>query len=154
MRRCLARAARRAALPILLFTSLAAVAFADNAAPNHATNTKETALQRIQRSVARINQEAATPEGETMVVERLSSQLRVTPETLRSQHEAWAIGYGEIAMVYGFARAAKKQPTAPDSVVEQRRMGKDWEVIAKELGVKIDTVASRIKRQEPPKAKK
>jgi hypothetical protein len=39
-------------------------------------------------------------------------------------------------------------------VVEQRRMGKDWDVIAKDLGVKIDTVASRIKRQEPPKRRK
>jgi hypothetical protein len=158
MRRRLARAARLAALPILLLMSFAAAAFGDNTAPapmaTRAVTTKETALQRIQRSVARINQEAATPEGETIVVDRLASQLRVTPETLRSQHEAWGIGYGEIAMVYGFARAARKQPTTPDSVVVERRMGKDWDVIAKDLGVKIDTVAARIKRQEPPKRKK
>ena len=156
MSRRLARAARLAALPILLLASLAAVAFADTTAPNatavrRSVNTKETALQRIQRSVARINQEAATPEGEALVIDRLSSQLRITPESLRSQHDTWAVGYGEIAMVYGFARAARKQPTTPESVVEQRRMGKDWDVIAKELGVKIDTVASRLKRQEPPK---
>lgn len=157
MRRRLARAARLAALPILLLISFAAAAFGDNTAPapmgTRAVTTKETALQRIQRSVARINQEAATPEGERIVVDRLASQLRVTPETLRSQHEAWGIGYGEIAMVYGFARAARKQPTTPDSVVVERRMGKDWDVIAKNLGVKIDTVAARIKRQEPPKRK-
>lgn len=158
MRRRLARAARLAALPILLLISFAAVAFGENAAPapmaTRAVATKETALQRIQRSVARINQEAATPEGETVVVDRLARQLVVSPETLRSQHEAWAIGYGEIAMVYGFARAARRQPTTPDSVVAERRMGKDWDVIAKDLGVKIDTVAARIKRQEPPKRKK
>ena len=156
MSRRLARAARLAALPILLLASLATAAFGDTNSPNatvarRSVNTKETALQRIQRSVARINQEAGTPEGETLVIDRLSTQLRITPESLRSQHDAWAIGYGEIAMVYGFARAARKQPTTPESVVEQRRMGKDWDVIAKELGVKIDTVASRLKRQEPPK---
>lgn len=156
MRRRLARAAWIAALPILLLTSLAAVAFGGTAAPTayRSINTKETALQRIQRSVARINQEAATPEGEAIVIDRLSSQLRVTPEALRSQHDTWAIGYGEIAMVYGFARSARKQPTTPESVVEQRRMGKDWDVIAKDLGVKIDTVASRLKRQEPPKRRR
>jgi len=158
MRRRIVRAARVAALPILLLVSLAAAAFADTPAPAPTTyrsiNTKETALQRIQRSVARINQEAATPEGEALVVDRLSNQLKVGADVLRSQHQAWAVGYGEIAMVYGFARAARKQPTTPESVVEQRRMGKDWDVIAKSLGVKIDTVASRLKRQEPPKRKK
>lgn len=156
MRRRLARGAHIAALPILLLMSMAAVAFGDNAvtAANRAVNTKETALQRIQRSVARINQEAGTPEGEAIVVDRLASQLRIAPETLRSQHDAWSLGYGEIAMVYGFARAARRQPTTPESVVERRRMGTDWDVIAKDLGVKIDTVASRLKRQEPPKRKK
>lgn len=154
MRRRLARTARVLALPILLLVSFAAAAFADTPSPARAIHTKETALQRIQRSVARINQEAATPEGEAIVVERLSNQLKVGADVLRSQHEAWAIGYGEIAMVYGFARAARKQPTTPESVVTERRMGKDWDVIAKDLGVKIDTVASRLKRQEPPKRKK
>jgi len=154
MRRRFARAARVLALPILLLVSLAAAAFADTPSAARAINTKETALQRIQRSVARINQEAATPEGEAMVVDRLSNQLKVGADVLRSQHEAWAIGYGEIAMVYGFARAARKQPTTPESVVTERRAGKDWDVIAKNLGVKIDTVASRMKRQEPPKRKK
>jgi hypothetical protein len=156
MRRRLARAARLAALPILLVTSMAAVAFGDNAVTgaNRAVNTKETSLQRIQRSVARINHEASTPEGEAIVVDRMASQLKITPETLRSQHDAWSLGYGEIAMVYGFARAARRQPTTPESVVERRRMGSNWDVIAKDLGVKIDTVASRIRRQEPPKRKK
>lgn len=154
MRRRLARTTRVLALPILLLVSFAAAAFADTPSPARAIHTKETALQRIQRSVARINQEAATPEGEAIVVERLSNQLKVGADVLRSQHEAWAIGYGEIAMVYGFARAARKQPTTPESVVTERRMGKDWDVIAKDLGVKIDTVASRLKRQEPPKRKK
>jgi hypothetical protein len=156
MRRRLVRAARIAALPILLLTSVAGVAFGGTTAPTayRSINTKETALQRIQRSVARINQEAATPEGEAIVIDRLSSQLRVTPEALRSQHDTWAVGYGEIAMVYGFARAARKQPTTPESVVAERRLGRDWDVIAKSLGVKIDTVASRIKRQEPPKRRK
>jgi len=157
MRRPLARAARLAALPILLLVSMAAAAFGDtqsSVTTNRAVMTKETALQRIQRSVARINQEAATPEGEAVVVDRLAAQLKVGPDVLRSQHESWAIGYGEIAMVYGFARAARKQPTTPESVVAERRMGKDWDVIAKGLGVKIDTVASRLKRQEPPKRRK
>ena len=46
-------------------------------------SAKETPLQRIQRTVARINAEAETPEGEEQVVQRLSSQLRVDSELLR-----------------------------------------------------------------------
>jgi hypothetical protein len=35
-----------------------------------------------------------------------------------------------------------------------RNGGKDWLVIAKELGVKVDTVANRMKRYVPPRAKR
>ena len=64
-------------------------------------DTKETALDRIQRSVLRINQEASTPEGEERVVARLSSQLRVSPDSLRAEHANWSLGYGELAMSTG-----------------------------------------------------
>jgi hypothetical protein len=145
-------------LAALAASPLAGAALADTPAPTksatRAVGTKETALQRIQRSVARINQEAGTPEGEAAVLKRLAAQLRVGEDSLRARRQAWAIGYGEVAMVYGFARAAKRQPTTPEQVVEMRRSGKEWDAIAKELGVKIDTVASRIRRQEPPKGAK
>lgn len=114
--------------------------------------TKETALDRIQRSVARINQEASTPEGEARVLARLSAQLHVSADSLQAQHESWGLGYGEVAMVYGFARAAKRQPTTPDQVVEMRRDGAEWETIAKNLGVKVDQVAARVQRHVGPKA--
>ena len=48
-------------------------------------------------------------------------------------------------MVYGFARAGKPQ-VVPERVVEMRRSGMDWKAIAKELGVKVDAVATRMKR--------
>jgi hypothetical protein len=115
-------------------------------------STKETTLQRIQRSVARIDREAATPEGEAMVVKRLSAQLGMSEDSLRARHDAWALGYGEIAMVYGFARASRKQSaTLPDQIVEMRRQGQDWKAIARQLGVSIDAVASRVRRNEPPR---
>jgi len=113
-------------------------------------NSKETSLERIQRAVAKINAEASTPEGEADVVKRLSAQLAVSPDTLQAQHENWGVGYGEVAMVYGFARASKK-PVTPDQVVEMRRSGMDWDVIAKNLGVKVDTVATRMKKNAGPK---
>lgn len=106
---------------------------------------KETSLQRIQRMVAKINAEASTPEGEEAVVSRLSKQLRVAPDSLRTQHEEWGLGYGELAMVYGFARSSKKA-ASPFEVVEMRRSGTEWESIGKELGVKLDAVASRVKK--------
>ncbi len=114
-------------------------------------SSKETALTRIQRMVARLNQESATPEGETMVVTRLAGQFRTSPDTLRAQHAAWGLGYGEVAMVYGFARASRKPGVTPEQVVTMRRDGKGWEAIAKNLGIKVDTVASRMKRQVGPK---
>ncbi|HEY6573242.1 MAG TPA: hypothetical protein VI198_07955 [Candidatus Eisenbacteria bacterium] len=112
---------------------------------------KETALNRIQRMVARLNHESATPEGEERVVARLAGQFRTSPDTLRAQRASWGLGYGEVAMVYGFARASRKPGVSPEQVVTMRRDGKAWEAIAKELGVKVDAVASRMKRQVGPK---
>jgi hypothetical protein len=113
-------------------------------------STKETSLQRIQKMVAKIDAEAATPEGEANVLARLSKQLAVAPDTLEAQHQDWGLGYGEISMVYGFARSSKTKAT-PQQVVEMRRSGLQWDVIAKQLGVKVDTVASRMKKSAGPK---
>jgi hypothetical protein len=101
--------------------------------------------------VARINAEASTPEGELAVLDRLSKELRTPPDTLRAQHSAWGLGYGEVAMVYGFARASKKPDMTPSQVVEMRRGGMAWDAIGKELGVKVDTVAGRMTKQAQPK---
>ena len=137
----------RAGVPIAL--GLLAVSLFGSAS---AAATKETALQRIQRSVARIDHEASTPEGEAVVVKRLSAQLGMPEESLRARHDAWALSYGEVAMVYGFARSARRQSaTLPDQIVEMRRSGQDWKVIAKQVGVSIDAVASRVRRNEPPR---
>ena len=117
-----------------------------------AVATKETSLQRIQRSVARINAEASTPEGQARVVKRLSAQFAMPEEALRAKHEAWGLDYGEIAMVYGFARSARRQSaTLPDQIVDMRRSGMNWKAIAKELGVSVDAVATRVRRHEGPK---
>ena len=115
--------------------------------------TPETALHRIQRTVAAIDAEAGTPGGETRVISRLSQQLRVSPDTLQAQHNAWGLGYGELAMAYGFARASRSGKTAED-VVTMRKSGLEWARIAKELNVKVDTVANRMKRNVPPKTKR
>src|SRR4029078_8980691 len=72
-------------------------------------NTKETQLQRIQRMVTKINAEASTPEGEANVIARMSQQATAHPDTLEAQHADWGLGYGEIAMVYGFARLSKRK---------------------------------------------
>ncbi len=109
----------------------------------------ETPLQRIQRSALRINKEASPPEGESAVLKRLSAQLGVGEDSLRQQHETWGLGYGEIAMAYGFAKTSRKGKT-PADVVEMRNAGKDWNAIAKELGVKVDQVATRMKRNAAP----
>ena len=71
-------------------------------------------------------------------------------DSLRARARAWALTYGEIAMVYGFSRAARRQSAAlPAQIVEMRREGQDWKAIAKQLGVSIDAVASRVRRNEP-----
>lgn len=111
--------------------------------------TPETALHRIQRTVAKINAEAQTPEGEAAVLKRLSAQLGASEDSLKQEHETWGLGYGEIAMAYGFAKANKKGKT-PADVVAMRSIGMEWLPIAKELGVKVDQVASRMKRHLAP----
>ncbi len=116
-----------------------------------AKDSRETALHRIQRTVARIDAEAKTPEGEANVVARLGPQLGVSPDSLRVQHDAWGLGYGEIAMAYGFARASRTGKT-PTEVVTMRTAGAGWLEIAKSLGVKVDAVASRMSRHVGPKS--
>lgn len=116
-------------------------------------STPETALHRIQRTVAMIDAQAKTPEGEAQVVARLSAQLGVSADSLQAEHDTWHLGYGEIAMAYGFARASRTGKTVED-VVDLRSAGTDWLDIAKELGVKVDTVANRMKRHLGPKSKR
>jgi len=113
--------------------------------PKPTKTAPETALQRIQHTVARIDAEAKTPEGESRVVERLSAQLGVSRDSLQAQHDAWGLGYGEVAMAYGFARASRNGRT-PADVVAMRSAGTGWLDIAKALGVKVDAVANRMKR--------
>jgi hypothetical protein len=109
--------------------------------------TPETALHRIQRTVAAIDAEAATPDGETRVLARLSAQLGASSDTLQTEHQEWGLGYGEIAMAYGFARASRAHKS-PAEVVAMRAQGTEWLQIAKQLGVKVDTVANRMNRHK------
>ena len=145
-----------ATLLILALASSPAVARADDVPTSTTTtvvppvSTKETSLQRIQKMVARIDAEASTPEGEANVIARMSKQFAVSPDTLQAQHDTWGLPYGEMTMVYGFARSSKTKAT-PDQVVDMRRAGLGWEQIAKQLGVKVDTVASRMKKNAGPK---
>jgi hypothetical protein len=143
-------AAAVAALVLTVAPAPPAGAAKAQAPPAVATPTgsaKQTALQRIQRMAARLNAEAMTPEGEEQVVTRLAAQLRVSADSLRSQKAEWGVGYGEVAMIYGFARSGRLQ-TVPERVVELRRDGMTWEAIAKELGVKVDAVATKMNRQQ------
>ncbi len=134
----------------LLLISLGCAVVAASS-PKATKTSAETALQRIQRTVARIDAEAKTPEGETRVVSRLSAQLGVSRDSLQAEHDAWGLGYGEVAMAYGFARASRNGST-PADVVAMRSAGTGWLDIAKALGVKVDTVASRMKRHVGPKS--
>jgi hypothetical protein len=136
----------RSLLPFALGLAVLAAA-----SPTPTKSTPETALHRIQRTVARIDAEAQTPEGEAQVVARLSTQLGVPPDSLKDQHASWGLGYGEIAMAYGFARASRTGKT-PAEVVAMRTAGTSWLDIAKELHVKVDTVANRMKRHLVPKS--
>jgi hypothetical protein len=143
--------------PVLLLLCVIAITFpaprALAAKAPKATKTKgETALHRIQRTVASIDAEASMPDGEAKVVARLAPQLGVSQDTLQAQHEAWGLGYGEIAMAYGFARASRSGKS-PTDVVAMRVAGTEWLDIAKQLGVKVDTVANRMKRHVAQKTK-
>jgi len=113
---------------------------------------KETSLQRIQKMVARINAEASTPEGEQAVLDRLSKQLGAPADSLRAQHSAWGLGYGEVAMAYGFARASKKPGITPSQIVEMRKGGMAWNAIGKELGIKVDAVAAKMRKHVGPRS--
>lgn len=144
--------ARRFVQAAILLCAAALIAAAPPSAgapPTTARPTPETSLHRIQRAVAKINAEARTPEGEAAVLKRLGAQLGASQDSLKSQHEMWGLGYGEIAMAYGFAKTSRKGKT-PADVVAMRSSGMEWLAIAKELGVKVDRVATRMKRHVAP----
>jgi parvulin-like peptidyl-prolyl isomerase len=111
--------------------------------------TQMTPLMRIQRAVAKINAQASTPEGEAEVVKQLCSRLSVTPDSLEACRDRWGLDYGETAMVLTFAKSSKKKVT-PDEIVEMRRSGTEWDVIAKDLGLNIQAVAKRMGKNVPP----
>jgi hypothetical protein len=148
------RSLTRLSLGSLILAAVASVApsptLAAGPSPGATKSTPQTALQRIQRTVARIDAEAKTQEGEAAVLKRLSAQLATSEDSLKLQHEAWGLGYGELAMAYGFARASRTGRT-PADVVAMRMAGSAWLEIAKKLGVKVDTVANRMKRHLGPK---
>ena len=135
--------------PHILIAAVALIA-ALTAASAPTKSKPETALHRIQRTVAKIDAEAKTSEGEARVLQRLSVQLATPEETLKQQHETWGLGYGELAMAYGFSRASRTGKT-PAEVVQMRTAGTGWLEIAKQLGVRVDTVANRMKRHVGPK---
>ncbi len=139
-------------LTILCAPSVSAPVPAEASTPvkSQATlSSPETALRRIQRMVARIDAEARTPEGEAAVSKRLSLQLGASEDSLKAQRQTWGLGYGELAMAYGFAKASRTGKT-PADVVAMRSGGMDWFAISKELGVKVDAVANRMKRHVRP----
>lgn len=136
---------------ILAAAAILLTAIAAKTAPTR--TTPETALHRIQRTVAALDAEASTPDGETRVLARLSSQLGTSSDSLQAQHQEWGLGYGEIAMAYGFARASRAHKT-PAEVVAMRAQGTDWLVIAKQIGVKVDTVANRMNRHKGTPSKR
>jgi hypothetical protein len=140
-------AAAVAALFLLLGGPAPAAARAPRALATPTGSAKQTTLQRIQRMASRLNAEGSTPEGEKQVLASLSAQLHVSADTLQTQKQEWGVGYGDLAMIYGFARGGRLQ-TVPERVLEMRRSGMDWEAIAKELGVKVDAVATRMNRQQ------
>jgi hypothetical protein len=111
--------------------------------------TEITPLMRIQRAVAKINQTASTPEGEEQVIKQICTRFSVTPDSLQSDRARWGLNYGETAMVYTFAKSSKK-PVTPDQVVEMRQSGEEWDAIAKDLGVPIQTLAKRMNKNVPP----
>jgi hypothetical protein len=144
------RISRSCVLALALAALFIVPAPAHAAAKGRSTSGAETSLKRIQRTVAIIDAEAKTPEGETAVVKRLSAQLRVSEEELRAKRDTWGLGYGEIAMAYGFAGASRTGKT-PDDVVAMRSSGTAWTDIAKNLGVRVDAVAKRMRRHMGPK---
>lgn len=137
-------------LSLACFITAIALGAGSAQAVTKASRSPESSLHRIQRAVALIDAEAQTPEGEEKLLARLGPQLGVSPDSLKEQHGDWGLGYGEIAMAYGFAHASRTGKT-PADVIGMRSAGTGWLEIAKALGVKVDQVASRMNRHVGPK---
>ena len=140
----------------LLLAFLAAPAPATANTPAKGKSNAETSLNRIQRTVAKIDAEAKTPEGEDAVVKRLIRGLR--REVLFQGGDVRPDGGLVVIVLAGRPHRDRRQGRAgasrtgktPDDVVAMRSSGTSWIDIAKDLGVKVDTVAKRMRRHAGP----
>lgn len=86
-----------------------------------------------------VNRAAGTPEGEQRVVERLSTELNVPAETLRTERGQFKVGWGELSIAHRLSRATGVPVAA---LVGQHQNGMGWGEIAKAHNLKLGPIVS------------
>ena len=95
----------------------------------------------LKHEAAAINFMAATTEGQTRVLQAISTQTGVPVPTLIQQRKATGFGFGELSIANSLAQATGK---TFDALAAEFKSGKGWGEIAKENNLKLGDVVSKV----------
>jgi hypothetical protein len=94
--------------------------------------------------IGKINR-AAGNQNQQQVLDRLSSELGVSAETLRQQKQRDNLSYGQLFMANSLASSSGK---SVNTIVSEFRSGKGWGQIARENNVSVGQIVSNARRAE------
>ncbi len=99
----------------------------------------------LDKHVTAINRTARTPEGQQVVVQRLSQELGIPTKTLWDQRQRTGFGWGQILIAN---RIAQRTGMTFDQVVSEFRGGKGFGVIARERDLNVGKLVSEVKASD------
>lgn len=108
------------------------------------------AQDRLDALAAAIDRAVAAPAAETAAVPRMAAFLGTTPETLRAEHAATRLGWGDLFVAH---RIATRGRHPVDKVVAARRTPATWGTIADEAGVEADVIVQDVTALWPDAAR-
>ena len=107
-----------------------------------AAQTDTTDLAELEKQAEALDR-SASEIGHEKIYQNLSTEFDIPVDMLRSQRVETDFGFGELFIANSLARASGQDFGV---LAQQRQDGKGWGVIARENGVKLGSVVSRIQR--------
>jgi hypothetical protein len=99
----------------------------------------------LEQRAAAIEQAAAAPEGDRVVVGHISRTLRISVEVLRTQRTQTGLGWGEILIV---DLLSSRGNLTFEQVVAEHAAGRDWGAIARDHGVDLVTLSREVQASQ------
>jgi hypothetical protein len=110
---------------------------------------EELHAEQKQMDLSSARTTAVSPEGRQRVAETIGRQFKVS-DTLVHDLRARRLGYGEVTVTLAFAQQLAKRGVARqqaiDRILELRRTGRGWGLVARELGLRVGDATADVKK--------